>query len=202
MTKKLLFAIFLGSISAVAAAAQSNPEQAVINAQEQVSDIKKRSIELERMKRESNKRSVGDNLTQRFPEIKEDFEEIQKINANVLKLTTDKTAVNYSAVLKSVTEIKRRAVRLRSNLFSPEPEENNETKNEPQNTAETQDVKILFAALDKSIDSFVHSSIFKNINLVNSDDSLKAQKDLEEVIRISTAIRAKTKKLAQNDPRK
>lgn len=202
MIKKLLLAIFLFSFSAVAAPAQASPEQAILNAQEQMSDIKKRSVELERMKREASKRSVGDNLTQKFPEIKEDFEEIQKINASFLQLTAVKTTVNYAAVLKSVSEIKRRALRLRSNLFSSEPEENKEKKNESPNIAETEDIKILFEALNKSIDSFVHSSIFKNINLVNSDDSLKAQKDLEDVIKISSALKTKTKKLAENDSKK
>lgn len=202
MIKKILLAIFLLGFSAAVIPAQANPEQAVLNAREQFSDIKKRSMELERIKRESGKRAVSDNLTQKFPAIKEDFEQIQKINSDVLKLTAAKQSLNYSAVLKSVAEIKRRAVRLKSNLFASEPEENNETKNKSQAIPETQDIKILLGALDKSIDSFVHSSIFQNIKLVNSDDSLKAQNDLENVIKISSAIKEKIKRSNENDSRK
>ncbi len=199
MIKKFLLAIFLLGFSAAVIPAQVNPEQAVLNAREQFSDIKKRSMELERIKRESGKRTVSDNLTQKFPAIKEDFEQIQKINSDVLKIKAAKTSLNYSEVLKSVSEIKRRAVRLKSNLFPSEPEENNEPKNKSQAIPETEDIKILLGALDKSIFSFVHSSIFQNIKLVNSDDSLKAQKDLENVIKISSLIKDKIKKSTGND---
>lgn len=202
MIKKILLAIFFLSVTAAVNPAQANPEQAVLNAREQFSDIKKRSMELERIKRESGKRAVSDDLTQKFPAIKEDFEQIQKINSDVLKQTAAKTSLNYSAVLKSVAEIKRRAVRLKANLFPSEPEENNETKNKSQAIPETEDIKILLGALDKSIFSFVHSSIFQNIKLVNSGDSLKAQNDLENVIKISSAIKEKIKRSTENDSRK
>lgn len=202
MIQKLILVIFLLSFSTAAFFAQTNPEQALIKAREQVSDIKKRSVELERIKREAGKRSISENLTLKFPEIKEDFEQIQKISFNVHKLTTDKTTINYLGILKSVSEIKRRAERLRSNLFTTDPEENNVTKKDPQNTDEIRDIKILIDDLNKAIDSFVHSSIFQNINLVNSNDSVKAQKDLENVIIISALIKAKSKKLADAEQKK
>ena len=56
--------------------------------------------------------------------------------------------------------------------------------------------------MDKSVNSFVHSSMFQNINLVNSDDSLKAQKDLETVIKTSFAIKEKVKELSKDNSQK
>lgn len=193
MIKKILLAIFLIVVSIDATTAQATPEQAISNARDQFFDKKNRSNELERMKRETYKRPVNNDFTPKFPEIKEDFEQIQKINADLFKLISVKTPLNYAVVLKFVSEINRRAIRLKSNLFSAEPKPKKEAKNKPQTVAEPQDIKTLVVDLDKSINSFVHSSIFQNVKLVNSEDSLKAQKDLETVINVSNAFKVKTK---------
>ncbi len=189
MIKKLLLAIFLLTFSAVLTPAQVSPEQEIINARAQSSDIKNRSLELERIKRETYKRPVSEDFAPNFPKIKEDFEKIQKINSEILRINDLNSPANYADVLKSVSEINHRAVRLRSNLFT----DDTKSKNKRQNNDERQDIKILLAVLDKSINSFVHSSIFQNTNLVNSEDSLKAQKDLETVINVSNTIKSKTK---------
>ena len=185
MIKKLLLAIFLLTVSVVLTPAQVSPEQEIISAREQSSDIKNRSIELERMRRDAYKHPVSQNYTLEFPQIKDDFEQIQKINSGIQQTAAGKTTTNYTAV----SEINRRAARLKSNLFAAETK----SKNKQQSNYEQQDVKTLLAVLDKSINSFVHNSIFQNLNLVNSEDSLKAQKDLDAVINVSNAIKAKTK---------
>ena len=189
MMRKLFLAIFLLTVSAAATWAQVSPEQSIINARDQFFDIKNRSIELERTKREGYKRPVGDDSAMKFPEIKEDFERIQRLNSDLFELTSVKAPIDNAAVLKFVAEINRRAGRLKSNLFTTE----RETKNKGQITPESKDIKRLLSDLDKFINSFVHSSIFQNIKLVNSEDSLKAQKDLETVISISNAIKGKAK---------
>jgi len=199
MIKQLLLAIFLLTVSAVATLAQSSVEQAAKNARDQFTDIKNRSIEMERVKRGANKRTASGNSTPKFPEIKEDFEQIQKICSDVLQSTAVKTPINYADVLKFVSEINHRAVRLKSNLFSAEPKRKQEAKNKQQIVAEQQDIKTLLDTLDKSINSFVHSPIFHNVNLVNSQDSLNAQNDLETVIKISFSIKEKAKKLTKDN---
>lgn len=141
------------------------------------------------MKREANKRPLYDESTARFPKIKEDFEQIQKLNSGLMQLTAAEMPLNYRVVLKLVSEIGRRAVRLRSNLFSI----GSETKNREQTAAESQDIRTLLADLDKFINKFAHSPIFQSTKLVNSKDSLKAQMDLETVIAVSNSIKAKTK---------
>jgi hypothetical protein len=199
MMKQLLLAFFLLIVCAAATPAQSAAEQAARNARDQFSNIKNRSIELERMKRDANKRPAIDNSAPQFPKIKEDFEEIQKLSVEALRLTDVKTPVNYTTVLHFVSEINQRAVRLKSNLFSAETEQERETKNKQQIAAEPQDIKTLLEDLDKSIKSFAHNSIFQNIILVNSQDSLKAQNDLETVIKLSSSIKEKAKKLKKGE---
>ncbi len=202
MIKQFFLAILLLTVSAAATSAQSSAEQAAKNARDQFTDIKNRSIEMERVKRGANKRTASDNSTLKFPEIKEDFEQIQKISSDVFKLTAVKTPTNYAYVLKFVSEINHRAIRLKSNLFSAEPKQKQEAKNKQQIVAEQQDIKTLLDALDKSIDNFVHSSIFQNVNIVNSQDSLNAQNDLETVIKISFSIKEKAKKLTKDISKK
>lgn len=198
MKKQLFTVIFLLAVSAAATSAQRSPEQAVKSGRDQFTDIKNRSIELERMKREADKRPASDNAAPRFPEIKEDFERIQNLGSDVLELMHVKTLPDYAVVLEFVSEINHRAARLKSNLFSAEPEQNEKAKNKQQ-TVELSDITTLLKALDKSINSFAHNSVFQNTNLVNSQDSLDAQKDLETVIKISYSIKEKAKKLAKDD---
>lgn len=193
MMKNLLLTIFLLGACVAVTPAQSKADQTIANARDEFFDIKNRSIDMERMKREAYKLKFSENFTLKFPEIKEDFEQIQKINDELFKLTAAKSPLNHSAVSKFVSEISRRAARLRSNLFPTESEQKKEAKNKQPIIAEQQNVKTLLAALDKSINSFVHSSIFQNINLVNSTDSLKAQNDLETIINVSSQIKAKMK---------
>jgi PBP1b-binding outer membrane lipoprotein LpoB len=193
MMKKLLLAIFLFTVCAASAAAQSNPEQAVLNARDQFFDIKKRSIELERVKRDANKPIFNKDNASKFPEIKKDFETIQKINDELFLLNSSEKPLNYATVSEFASEINQRSKRLMSNLFPAEIEEKKKTPKNQTLPLELQDLKTLLSALDESINSFVHSPIFQNLKLVNLADSLKAQQDLEAVIKISQAIKIKTK---------
>lgn len=201
MIKQFLPTIFFLVVSAAAVSAQSSVEQAAKSARDRFSDVKNRSIELERMKRSANKRPTGDNSAPKFPEIKEDFEEIQKINSGVIELIA-KSPVNYAAVLKFVSEINRRAIRLKSNLFSAESEQNKDEKNKRPTTVELPDIPALLDALDKSVNSFVHSSLFQNVRLVNTQDSLNAQKDLDTIIKTSFSLKEKVKKISKDNSKK
>lgn len=198
MMRRLLqtFLLFVAGASAVSA--QSSAEDAVRNANDQFTNIKNRSIELERVKREANKRPARTDAA-RFPEIKKDFEEIQKMTTGILELTAAKTPVDYAAVLRFVSEINHRAVRLKSNLFSDEAKENQPAKTKSRNADKETDVKTLVEELGKSVNSFAHNSMFQNTNLVNSNDSLKAQSDLEKAIKISASIKEKARKLTKGD---
>lgn len=193
MIKKIFLAIFALTGFVAATPAQMNAEQAVLSAREQFSDIKNRSMELERMKRESYKRPAGNVYAVKFPAIKEDFEAVQKLNDALVKLTAAKTPLDAAAVGKYAEQINHRAARLKSNLFSDETEPKKNAKENQPETAAPRELKTLLANLDKSVIRFVHSPIFQNLSVVNSTDSQKAQKDLEKVIALCRAIKLQTK---------
>lgn len=197
MTGKILPAIFLMIFCVAVISAQVSPEKQIINAREEFFGLRTRSLELGRVKREAAKPLVTDNSTINFPAIKEDFERIQKLNEEVFKLTANKSPINYAFILKSVTEISHRSARLKSNLFQTDPTEQKEVKDN-QPTEMSQSLKKHLEKLDKSVINFAHNSIFQNINLVNSQDSLKAQNDLETIIKASFAIQEEAKKLTKS----
>ncbi len=194
MTKRILSTILLLGCFAAAASAQTKADQAAGEARDKFFDVKNRSIEIERIKREANKQTVSESFTLNFSQIKEDFERIQKINDDFLKLTAVEKPLDDSIALKLAQEINRRAARLNANLFPADSARKKPVKNkQPDDNGEPPHQKKLLAALDAAINRFVHSPLFQNINLVNPDDSLAAQKELETVIHISGALKTKPK---------
>src|SRR5882762_3911272 len=87
------------------------------------------------------------------PQIKEDFERIQFINREIIKTVFADGVVNSKQILRTVSEIRKRAARLRTNLAYPEPDSSH--KEDLAATQGDQDIKVLLAGLDKSIMSFV-----------------------------------------------
>src|SRR5207237_6393926 len=99
MIKKILLAILLLSSNAIIILAQTKPEQSILNAQDQFFDIKKRSVEMERMKREADKKPLEAGSTKNLADIKEDFEQIQKLNDSIYQFTKIPDQINANLVL-------------------------------------------------------------------------------------------------------
>ncbi len=154
------------------------------NIKDNLPDIKTRSIELERIRREANKVNVP--VEVKFPEIKEDFEKIQQLNAEqIQKKYNDKTA-RKADIASAANQIKKYSLRLRSNLF---PEDSGKKRKMiAAETASETDKTSLLIKFDNTIYHFVSNPIFKNVRLVSPDDSLKAKASLDEIIRLSELI--------------
>lgn len=173
------------------------------NLRDSGSDLKMRSNELERMKRDAEKPESRTNPSPNFLEIKEDFEGLQKVNGEV-QVSGASATPNYELISKGVAEINKRATRLKGNLF-PSPPGKKPKENKPANqqqelkenkpASQQQEIKPLLIALDNSIVRFVQSPMFQNVKLVNSDDSKKAQEELDKVIKLSSVIAVETNRL-------
>lgn len=190
MSRRLLLAavlIITPALSSVVAQEHGPPAGGSDrNLRDESSPIKGRSNEIERVKRDAEKPEKSNRPESRpapnFTEIKEDFERIQIINNDVLQASG---APDYQVISDSAAEIKKRAIRLKSNLFPPESgKKSKEAKPGP----EDQELKSLLTALDASIASFTHSPIFQNTKIVNPEDSTNAQKELENIIKLSARI--------------
>ncbi len=131
-------------------------------------------------------------------QIREDFERIQFINREMIKAVFADRVVDNKQILKTVSEIRKRAARLRASLAYPEPENPHDVK-----TAATQsdtDIKVLLAGLDRSLMSFVTNPIFQlTQQVVEADLARKASGDLRDVMEQSDKIKKKIEMLDKVD---
>src|SRR6185295_658687 len=154
---------------------------------------KYRSDELERLHRDSHTPDYRPTAA-RFPEIKEDFERIQIINSDLLRLAASDAGFDYERISEAAAEITKRATRLKSNLFpsgSKEREKEVGPRSGPQ-----ENLKFLLTALDQVILDFVHNPLFQNTKVVNPEDSTRAEKELQKIINLS--VRTRKKALRRN----
>ena len=163
------------------------------NLRDSASDLKGRSIEIDRISRDAKKpddRKDADKPQSRpvpnFLQIKEDFEQIQLINSDVLQASPSSATPDYQRIAKSAEEIEKRAVRLKSNLFPPKSTKQSKEK---QPVTEDQELKSLLTLLDNSIGKFTQSPMFQNSKVVNPEDHANAEKELDDVIKISVRVR-------------
>jgi hypothetical protein len=197
MSKRLFMAAIVAISSAllspVMAQQRPGPPGSVPtgNPRENASDIQGRSNEMERVRRDAAQPKPDPDP--RFPEIKEDFERLQVINSGDLQAGASSEMLDYKKISNAAAEIKKRATRLKSNLFPAESEK--QSKGKGQDTEDQQDLKSLLAALDRAITSFVTNPIFQNTRVVDPKDSTKARHDLETVIKLSTRIKKEADQL-------
>jgi hypothetical protein len=155
-------------------------------------NIRMRSNELERVKRNANKPKTGESsspmnseIDTKFPEIKEDYESIQLSQDAIIKAYSTGEKIDYKQIETSAEAINKSAKRLDSNLFSPKPEKDKSKKDEDQ---KTKSVKDLIVELDNAIGSFVSSAMFQNLRVVDPAVAQKAQLDLTNILEISKML--------------
>jgi len=156
--------------------------------------IRMRSIELDRIKREAkktNSENPGPASVNNFLEIKEDFEKIQKLDSSII--TTYKTGkqIQYAKIAAFSSELNQSAARLKENLFSIQ----NKDQKSLSNDTKTDENKLppavpnLIVELDKTLGDFVNNPIFLDSKKPKIKEKEKAQADLEQVIRLSAALK-------------
>ncbi len=162
-------------------------------------DIKLRSVELERIKREANKNDstsfapINSEIKAKFPQIKEDFENIQIAEAAIIKAYTTGKTIDYKMIQTSAENINKKAKRLDDNLFATKLEKQDDKSKEKTEKQKT--VKELIIALDNSIGSFVSSKIFGNVNVIDPAVAVKTRTDLINILDLSDKLSKEAKKM-------
>jgi hypothetical protein len=190
MTKQFFLTtiVLLGSALWSSANAQLPPGVGTGGRRDKSIEDKYRSDELERLRRDSNTPSYRP-TTARFPEIKEDFERIQIINSDLLRVAGAAAALDYERISEGAAEITKRATRLKSNLF-PSGSKEREKEVGPR-SGPRDNLKFLLTALDQVILDFVHNPLFQNTKVVNPEDSSRAERELQKIINLSVRTRKK-----------
>ena len=126
-------------------------------------------------------------------QIKEDFIGIQVVNKELV-LAARNAALDPKFVVKSASEIKKRAERLRDSLVLPEPEDSHKRAAEVTAVGPEQ-VRPAISALSKLIVAFVNNPVLKEANVIDVELSLKARRDLDEIIELSGRLKRSSEKL-------
>jgi hypothetical protein len=121
-----------------------------------------------------------------FTQISEDFERIQVINHALALAAAAGEELDPKSVGQAMSEIRKRAGRLKENLLLPESVE---ASPKPSDVIEPGQMKESLAALDRLVLSFVHNPGFRSVKVIDTQWAVKARRDLEEIIELSGRLK-------------
>ena len=137
------------------------------------------------------KREAAERLA--VAQIKEDYERIQVVNNELAEAVANHAGVDLKLVVKSTAEIERRAERLLSNLALPELPPDLERVKMPAEGQEQLQPSLLM--LGRLVNRFVHSPLFREVNVIDAQVSTRARRDLEGIIALSGRLKKESEKL-------
>lgn len=182
---------------------QSNAPSIADNANPQNTDIKMRSVELEKVKRDADKANaasfgaINTKIETKFPEIKEDFEGIQISEAAIIKTYSTDKKIDYALIEMSANSINKYAKRLDTNLFAEAVKKNEDLPNDKskETVEKPKTMRDLIIDLDNAIGSFLSSKIFGNLKVFEPEVAVKTRTDLIHIQELSEKLSAEAKKL-------
>ncbi|MCA1633709.1 MAG: hypothetical protein LC802_08325 [Acidobacteria bacterium] len=134
-------------------------------------------------------------------QMSEDFKRIQILRNNVVRHLQSDKPLDYKFIAAETEEINRRAARLKAHLVREGPEGE---KKEPEKQAEIGDAQITDALVKmcRRIDSFTENPVFNLPDVVDVEQSVKAGRDLLDVIRLSGSVNKLAERLSQTTQKK
>ena len=169
-------------------------------------DIKTRSIELERIKRDAEKPDVNGQRTPspeavaKFEEIKEDFEGLQRKQDEILKAYTGGKQVDLEKIASNSELMNKHALRLETNLFPAVDVKKGKKKPKDMKSEDSpvatlpSDLKSLIVEQDNTLATFVGNPMFTNPQVANVADNTKAHADLKKLILLTAALKTEAEK--------
>ncbi len=157
-------------------------------------DIRLRSVELERIKREALKNdpnaygAINPKLDAKFPQVKEDFESIQISEAAIIKAYKMGKEIDYKLISSSANDINKKSKRLDTNLFAYKTEPDEADKNLKKSDKKPLEIKDLIINLDNALGAFVTSKIFLDHKTIDAAVAKKARMDLANVLKFSEML--------------
>ena len=121
-------------------------------------------------------------------QIKEDFKNIQGLNNTMMAKAWSREELDYDYISDKVSQIRAKAVRLKTNLSLPEAEDVEKKQLDSMVTG-VKEFRAALLLLDRSIMSFVTNPLFKEGNVVEVNLATKASRDLETVVQLTNRIK-------------
>lgn len=199
LVKVFCFSILMCS----AISAQQDPPAGAGDKNLEDRNVKGRSIDLERVKRDADKLDPKNQALAipplKFQEIKEDFEGLQLRQDAIRKIYSEGKQVDTTKIATLAVVMNGNATRLHVNLFPPpveEPKSKKKSKEPKQQPAQIerppeplpQDLKEMIIAQDDTLAAFVANPMFTNPQVSNVESNVKAQADLKKLIRLTAAL--------------
>jgi hypothetical protein len=131
-----------------------------------------------------------------FPQINEDFQRIQVIHNEIVRMLQPDKSLNYDRLADLTGDMKKRSARLRENLALPEPEKTNTQPTHTEPVDETH-LKKSIAELHDVIVSFVANPLFKNLGVVDAKVVDAAGDNIDHIISLSEEIKRDAKLLGK-----
>lgn len=132
-------------------------------------------------------------------QVKEDFERIQVVRNELVRATAANNAPDYKSISDATGEIKKRSSRLKNNLALVDPEGEKQSQ-KSGGDLDREQMKDALVMLCHRIESFVKSPVFETPGVVDVEVSAKANRDLENMIELSSNIRKSAQRL-HNTPK-
>lgn len=141
-----------------------------------------------------------------YRQVSEDFEKLQLSSYNLSGAIGSTAALDYELIRAEAAEIRKRAARLVTTLKLPAPEkERKQKKGEPPAAAVVAavapDLKSAIVALESAVKSFVWNPVFQQSGVVDVQNSARAGRDLEDIIKLSEQIRKSAEAAGKNGGR-
>ncbi|MGH9968833.1 MAG: hypothetical protein ACREBG_13605 [Pyrinomonadaceae bacterium] len=125
---------------------------------------------------------------QALAQLQEDFRQIQTLNKSLGRAAIGSGVLDLRFVSKSLSEMKKRAERLNFNLKLPEPEASTENLKIGPLTSPVQ-LKPSLLKLVRLVFNFVDNPFFKEASVVDTNQTRKARRDLENIIELSEQLK-------------
>ncbi len=131
-----------------------------------------------------------------FPQINEDFQRIQVIHNEIVRMVQPGKTLDYDRLAELTDDMKKRGTRLRENLALPEPEKT-DTKPAHSEAIDESHLKKNIVALHDQVVSFVANPLFKNLGVVDAKVIDSATENLNNIIDMSDEIKREAKTLGK-----
>lgn len=142
-------------------------------------------------------RAVNERRRNLFPQINEDFQRIQVIHNEIVRMLKPDKGLDYDRLAELTDDMKKRSARLRTNLALPEPEKA-QTQPTHSETIDDSHMKANIAELHDLIVNFVANPIFKNLGVVDSKVIDSASENLDNIIDISDEMKKEARILSKS----
>jgi len=150
---------------------------------------------INRMKNDA--KAVNERRRNLFPQINEDFQQIQMIHNEIVRLLKPDKTLNYERLSDLSNDLKKRSLRLRENLALPEPDQAVSTPTRDESIDDAL-IRKSIAELHELVASFVANPIFKNLSVVDAKVIDSARQNLDKIILMSEQIKRDAKSISKS----